>query len=111
MHINVTRDSKGIKMEHGNHLEPNGINYKLWIISTELSYLYLKLPGIIVHSIQPSTLPSNLLPSPSVMSKCPTCKVVDSRPSTDTLNGNSRCRTSEQVKKDLDAKTSAATEA
>jgi hypothetical protein len=42
------------------------------------------------------------------MSTCPTRKAVNSRPSTDTLNGNTRRRKPEQVKKDLDAKNAAA---
>ena len=45
--------------------------------------------------IQPST-------PPSIMSTRPTCKAVDSRPSTDTLNSTTRHRTSKQVKKDTD---------
>lgn len=42
------------------------------------------------------------------MSTRPTRKAVNSRPSTDALNGNKRRRTSEQVKKDLEATKAAA---
>jgi hypothetical protein len=50
--------------------------------------------------IQHSTLPS-------IMSTRPTRKAVNSRPSTDVLSGNIRRRTSEQVKKDQEAKKAA----
>lgn len=44
---------------------------------------------------------------PSIMSARPSRKAVNSRPSTDILNGNVRRRTSEQVKKDQEAKKAA----